>query len=215
MTSESGRFVFFGTGACFSMAVLKHLFHSGFLPQAVVVPEYPAASNMPSLAGIASTGANKPNRLTTLAEKASLSIIYAPESNKTLLAEKLAAFKPDFILVACWPYLLAADICTIASKAALNLHPSLLPEYRGPNPVEQQLQAGERSIGVSLHLLTQRFDTGDIVFQEKIDLADGDLSIEIVEQKAAEIGSSMFIEAIQVYGSEHWRPRKQSPKDSG
>ena len=96
----------------------------------------------------------------------------------------------------------------MASKAAMNLHPSLLPKYRGANPVEEQLNGGEQNLGVSLHLLSDEFDAGDIVKQAKFELPET-ADRWAIERQAADLGSRLYIEACEEYGSPKWHPEKQ------
>lgn len=63
-----------------------------------------------------------------------------------------------------------------AATHAVNVHPSLLPRYRGPNPVNWALLAGERTTGVTLHRLTQTVDAGEILAQREVEIAPDDTS---------------------------------------
>jgi len=136
-------------------------------------------------------------------------IIFAPEKVDSTLAERLSEFDPEFILVVCWPYLLSEEVCAIAKKAALNLHPSLLPKFRGANPLEDQLRAGETSFGVSLHLLSPVFDAGDIVKQNGLDFSNKKNTVEQIEKQAARFGIDSFVESMNEFGSSRWQARKQ------
>jgi methionyl-tRNA formyltransferase len=80
---------------------------------------------------------------------------------------------PDVILVTCFPRRLAAEVTRAARRACLNLHPSLLPRYRGPYPLFWQLRAGEADTGVSLHHVSERLDAGDLVAQRRVPLPEG------------------------------------------
>jgi len=214
MMNESRRIIFFGTGAHFSLTVLRHLVELGVRPCAVVVSEYPAADSMPVLGNI-DIGIESKKTLAKIAEALEIPLLFAPGRNHKSLAVKLKSYAPDFILVACWPYLLSEEICATASKAALNLHPSLLPNYRGANPVEAQLQSGEKQLGVSLHLLSQVFDSGDIVGQYRIEAGGKTLTVEDLEKQAAHAGVKLFIDALNTYGSSQWQPYKQTDSESG
>ncbi len=63
-----------------------------------------------------------------------------------------------------------------AAAHAINIHPSLLPRYRGPNPVNWALLAGERATGVTLHRLTQSMDGGEVLLQREIEIRADDTS---------------------------------------
>jgi methionyl-tRNA formyltransferase len=115
----------------------------------------------------------------------------------------------DFLLVACWPYLISPTLIASAAKAALNLHPSLLPMYRGPDPVTRQIECGERSPGVTVHLLSREFDAGDIVAQARLPAKAPVAERTRFECEAARLGSKLFIEAINRY-DEGWQTQAQT-----
>jgi methionyl-tRNA formyltransferase len=207
--NESRRIIFFGTGAYFSCIALKRLVELGFPPNAIVVPEYPSASNTPSLDNITLQVTTSQNPLIKIGEEAGVPIVFAPEKNDSTLARELAVYDPEFILVVCWPYLLSEEVCSVASKAALNLHPSLLPKYRGANPVEDQVRVGETKLGVSLHLLSQAFDAGDIIKQCELDLSDKKINAQQIEKQAARVGIDSFVESMNEFDGDKWRPQRQ------
>lgn len=214
MMNETRRIIFFGTGAHFSVAVLRRLVELDVTPCAMVIPEYPAAEPMPLLGNIDLDVASK-KPLSKMAETMNVPLLFAPASNHQLLAGRLESYAAEFILVACWPYLLSSEICLTASKAALNLHPSLLPSYRGANPVEAQLRNGVKQLGVSLHLLNQTFDSGDIVSQSRIEIEDKNLTVEEIEKQTARVGAELFVKALDAYGTSQWQPYKQINSESG
>jgi methionyl-tRNA formyltransferase len=103
------------------------------------------------------------------------------------LAERLA---PDLILSVFYRDLLPGRVLAAARLAALNLHPSLLPAYRGRAPINWVLVNGERETGVTLHHMTARADAGDIVAQQAVPIAPRDTAFTLyhkVEHAAVEI----------------------------
>lgn len=89
------------------------------------------------------------------------------------LLTTLGTLQPDIGLVSCYPYRLPAELLAVPRHGFLNLHPSLLPAYRGPYPLFWQLRHGEPAGGVTLHWMDERLDTGDIALQEHIPFEDG------------------------------------------
>ena len=201
----SKRFLFFGTGANFTIAVINRLIALNRLPFAIVVPEYPPIRSdtrfpveLPS----------KENPLIKKADEINIKTLYLPQMDQSGLIQQLDGIDIDFILVACWPYLLSKEVCLLAGKAALNLHPSLLPKFRGANPVEQQLATEDREFGASLHYLNDRFDRGDIVKQVSFTINDSE-DLANIEKRAAQIGADLFNTAIEEFGTRAWQPVKQ------
>ena len=148
--------------------------------------------------------AHNANPLEKLASSHNTPCLYAPHDGSDGLIGNLSKIDFDYILVACWPYLLSREINLLANKAALNLHPSLLPHYRGAKPVQEQIENHEPNLGVSLHLLDDNFDTGDIVKQVGFNLEQSQYRPYFIENKAAELGVELFIQAVEQYDVSGW-----------
>ena len=81
--------------------------------------------------------------------------------------EELASLQPDLIVVAAYGKLLPPPVLALPPHGCLNLHPSLLPRYRGPSPVVSAILDGAPQTGVSLMFLDEGMDTGPVVAQEE------------------------------------------------
>jgi len=209
MNPEGGRhnlrFALFSSGAFFSCEVMQALIDQDFRPDLLVLPEYPPAARTaePDLGNIAVA---PQRRLLALAGK--IDIVYTPAAQQQQCARLIGQSAIEFLLVACWPYLLDSIVIESAAKAALNLHPSLLPRYRGPDPVARQLAAGDTTFGVTLHRLNQRFDRGDIIAQAALNHPDPKPRREVLERLCARLGVDLFIDAIGRFPD--WKPVAQS-----
>ena len=82
-------------------------------------------------------------------------------------------FQPDIILVSCYARKIPNKIIELAKTGCFNVHPSLLPRYRGPTPLFWQFKKGEEKFGVTLHRVTEEFDQGNILAQQTIKMPDG------------------------------------------
>ncbi|NJM42015.1 MAG: hypothetical protein HC853_15300 [Anaerolineae bacterium] len=88
---------------------------------------------------------------------------------KAVVLPVLAALKPDLIVSASFPWLLPPEVLATARLGAINLHPTLLPAYRGPNAL-RQIYDGASHIGSTLHWIDSAFDTGRILSQHRAPL---------------------------------------------
>lgn len=114
-----------------------------------------------------------------------------PEHRPDQLLEQLKALKIDLILMSCYGRRLPEKIINLAPAGCFNMHPSLLPRYRGPEPVFWQMKAASE-MGVSWHLVTQDLDAGDIVKQQKIKLDEG-MSFSQITQLLADTGAELML----------------------
>jgi len=103
--------------------------------------------------------------------------------------------QPDLIIVSCYGKRLAAEIIAIPKRGCYNIHPSLLPAYRGPDPLFWQLRAGEKMMGVSIHRVTEAFDRGDLLIQRALHLRDG-LTLVQASQVFASVATELLLTVL-------------------
>jgi methionyl-tRNA formyltransferase len=107
----------------------------------------------------------------------------------------LRAYEPDALCAACFPRRLPADVLGLAPLGALNVHPSLLPAYRGPAPLFWVLRDGAPSAGVTVHLMDEGLDTGPIVERAPLPLPEGASGAEL-DRLASELGGELLARAV-------------------
>ncbi len=88
--------------------------------------------------------------------------------------QKIKALEPDLGIVCSYCKLLPMEFLNIPKDGFINTHPSLLPKYRGGNPYSHVIINGEKETGVTLHIMDEHFDTGDIVAQQKVEVFNTD-----------------------------------------
>src|SRR5690606_34194481 len=120
-----------------------------------------------------------------------------------------SGFAPDCVAVACYPARTTAAAGGWARHACLNVHPSLLPRYRGPDPVFWQLRAGERATGVSVHLVDETFDGGPVAGRREVELPPGERRDEI-DRVLAEAGAGLLEDVAAGGGSSRPEPEDEA-----
>ena len=201
----SASYALLASGANFSCEVLQALRQRHYSPSLLILPEFPPAPATP-LATPDITFNTPQRRL--LQQAPDTEIGYAPQAQQASCASLIRQHSIDFLLVACWPYLIDTILIKSARKGALNIHPSLLPDFRGPDPIQQQLDCHATRFGVSLHLLNQQFDQGDIIAQVELGNLDQSPNRRNLEQQCAARGAELFIAAVKQY-QQGWTPLQQ------
>jgi methionyl-tRNA formyltransferase len=113
------------------------------------------------------------------AREAGVPVLEPTTVNDPGVIADLARLEPDLILSFYFRDILSATVLGLARHAALNLHGSLLPRYRGRCPVNWVLVHGETETGVTLHHMERRPDTGDIVAQRAVPIGDDDTALTL------------------------------------
>src|SRR5256885_2494993 len=87
---------------------------------------------------------------------------------------EIRALAPDVIVVMAYGQILPGAVLEIPRIACLNLHASLLPRHRGAAPIQAAIVAGDRETGISVMFMDEGLDTGDVLFQNRIEIAPGE-----------------------------------------
>jgi methionyl-tRNA formyltransferase len=129
-------------------------------------------------------------------------------SSKSL--EYLKSLRPNLIIVAGYPEILRQEVFMLPALGTLNLHPSLLPKYRGPDPLHWVLKNGESESGITLHYIDRDIDSGDIIYQARFSIKPDDTKCSLVA-KSAEAGGALLQRAISELAAGRELPRR--PQD--
>ena len=103
----------------------------------------------------------------------------------------------DFLVVVAYGLILPQKILDLAKYAALNLHPSALPEFRGAAPIERTIMAGKIASQICVIKMVKKLDAGDVLLSRDIDVAD--MTSGEFHDKAALIGADLILEIINNY----------------
>lgn len=109
--------------------------------------------------------------------------------------KEIASYKPDIILVSCYARRLSQSILSLAQKGSFNIHPSLLPEFRGPVPLFWQFRQGVHDFGVSIHRMTKDFDSGNIVSHQAVTMQDA-INIKDATECLANVASDLILKLL-------------------
>jgi len=121
---------------------------------------------------------------------------------------KIIASKPDLIILAAYGQIIPQDILTIPPLGCLNLHPSLLPKYRGPSPIQTAILNGEEKTGITIMLMDEKMDHGPIISQKEITISLEETS-QSLEKKLAKLAANFLMEILPQYIQGKTKPQAQ------
>lgn len=116
--------------------------------------------------------------------------VNAPENVAALMD-----IRPDMIVVVAYGQILKPPILSLPPLGCLNLHASLLPEYRGAAPIQWAVAEGEKNTGVTTMFMDEGMDTGDIIFQEKVPIEDDDTAATM-HDRLARLGAELLARTV-------------------
>lgn len=130
-----------------------------------------------------------------LAEDRNLPWIHIDQPGNHVTLDWITAREPDLILVACFSHYIPPSVHHLPRLGCYNLHPSLLPAYRGPMPMFWQFRNAESSFGVTLHQLVDKLDSGPIILQADHKLVPGCTGIQM-NKELGELAAMLAVKFI-------------------
>ena len=143
-----------------------------------------------------------------IAQKLRLAVLQPASLRNQDAIAQIRSLSPDLIIVVAYGLLLPKDLLDIPQYGCLNLHPSLLPKYRGPSPVVSSIKNGDTSTGISLMLLDPGMDTGPVISQEALEINNTDTAATLTH-RLFERGADLLIRSIEPWAERTLKPHKQ------
>ena len=157
---NNNKITFFGTPT-FAVTILEELKKAGTMPTLIVT-----APDKPQGRGLVLT----PPPVKVWAQENNIKVIQPATLKEASAIAELLNEPWDIFIVAAYGKIIPENILELPKHKTLNVHPSLLPKFRGPSPIEAGILADDNDIGVSIMRLDKEMDHGPIVAQEKIGL---------------------------------------------
>ena len=139
--------------------------------------------------------------------------VYQPQKIRRDSVKDLKELQPDVCVTAAFGQILSKELLDIPRLGTVNVHASLLPEYRGSSPVNWCLINGEKETGVSTMLTDVGIDTGDILLQKSLDIHAGETAGELTHRLGA-LGAELLVETLQGLSAGTIIARRQDEEDS-
>ena len=179
--------VFMGTPE-FAIPSLNRLLEEGHQVAAVITqPDRPKGRGKE----------RKPPPVKEAALKKGLCVLQPENIREAKWVEQIQSVEPKLIVTVAYGQILPKDILDIPQKGCLNVHASLLPAYRGAAAIHWAIINGERETGVTIMMMDEGMDTGDMIVQEKIPITTKD-TVGTLHDKLADLGADLLIQAIEL-----------------
>ncbi len=181
------RLIFFGTPE-FALPALRSLAKSGHeLAQVVTRPDRARGRGQHEVT---------PSPVAAAAAEFNLDSIKPEKAGAPEFLERVKELSPDLLAVAAYGALLPDSLLALSRHGALNIHPSLLPRWRGPAPVHRTIWAGDANSGVTIMKIVSKLDAGPIALQREVPVEAGESRGEL-EERLAETGAALLLEVLE------------------
>ena len=112
------------------------------------------------------------------------------------IISKIKEMNPDIICVVAYGRILPKEILEIPKYGCVNVHPSLLPKYRGSAPIQWAILNGDKTTGVSTMYLDEEMDSGDIILKKEVTIGKDETSGELWD-RLSKIGAELLVETLE------------------
>ena len=131
--------------------------------------------------------------------------IHIPHKNEDLMIRTIRAFAPDLIVLAGYMRILSPRFVG-SFENIINVHPSLLPKFKGAHAIEQALESGDTETGVTVHYVTEELDSGEIILQTKVPILPDD-DVKSLTKAIQRVEYGILPQAINLCASSETVPR--------
>lgn len=202
-TEQDIRIAFFGSSE-FSVFCLEEMKAHGFFPSLIIsTPDKPVGRGLKLQANIVKNWAEE-NKIN----------ISTPNKLDDNFIQELKNSKCNLFLVCSYGRIIPNSVITLPEFKTLNIHPSLLPKYRGASPLQAQILADQKNIGLTLMQIDEQMDHGPIISQKTITIPNWPVSFEELEKMTAVEGIKMFIEILPSWIGGEITPKEQNHSEA-
>ncbi len=149
-----------------------------------------------------------PSPVKVAAKKLGIPVLQPEKLRDKKIVEQIRELKPDLIVVAAYGQIIPKAVLEIPRYGALNIHPSLLPKYRGASPIQAAIAAGDIETGVTLILLDEELDHGPILAQARVPIAPDETGSSL-SPKLARIGAELLRATMPEWITKKIKPQEQ------
>ena len=197
--------LFFGTPK-FSIPSLKSILDSGLFEIRGVITQIDKPK------GRSKTATSPPVK--TWAQNHNLSAFQPDNLFKKNFEKDILQFLPiDLILIVAYGKIIPPWITELPKFGALNLHPSLLPKFRGPSPIQSAIIAREKETGVSIILIDDELDHGPILLKKPVPIQKSETYLSL-HDRLSEIGAELLLKTAVKYARGEIKPKDQNHEET-
>jgi len=197
------KIIYWGTPN-FSAEILKFLIETDYRPIAIITQVDKPAGRGSKL---------KSSEVKILAEKENIPYFQPEKLKNQDFLNQLKKIKPDLFIVASYGKIIPKEILEIPKLGVINIHPSLLPRWRGPSPIQSAILAGDKETGVSIMLLDEEMDHGPILESRKLKI-ESRITFKRLEEILIKESAKLLIEILPKWINGEIKPVPQNHEEA-
>ncbi len=192
------RIIFFGSGQ-FTLSIVKKIEGEFTLLGVVITKPRPRGrglkTSLPEMA--------------QWAQSVGIEVFTPDNPNEKTFIEDLSELKPDLFVLSSYSHLLTNELFNVPKHGGINIHPSLLPKYRGAAPIQRAIMAGEKKTGITVIFMDEIIDHGGIVIQKELTIEPDDTYGSLL-LKLSSLGTEIIFDVIKSIEAGDYKIMKQN-----
>jgi methionyl-tRNA formyltransferase len=192
------RIIFFGSGQ-FTLSIVKKIEEEFTLLGVVITKPRPRGrglkTSLPEMA--------------QWAQSVGIEVFTPDNPNEKTFIEALSELKPDLFVLSSYSHLLTNELFNVPKHGGINIHPSLLPKYRGAAPIQRAIMAGEKKTGITVIFMDEIIDHGGIIIQKELTIEPDDTYGSLL-LKLSFLGTEIIFDVIKSIEAGDYKIMKQN-----
>ena len=192
------RIIFFGSGQ-FTLSIVKKIEEEFTLLGVVITKPRPRGrglkTSLPEMA--------------QWAQSVGIEVFTPDNPNEKTFIEDLSELKPDLFVLSSYSHLLTNELFNVPKHGGINIHPSLLPKYRGAAPIQRAIMAGEKKTGITVIFMDEIIDHGGIIIQKELTIEPDDTYGSLL-LKLSFLGTEIIFDVIKSIEAGDYKIMKQN-----
>jgi len=180
------QFVFFGSSK-FAEIILKRLLDFGMKPVLVITTPPKTKGRKKILS---------PTPVYNLAKQNNIPVLTPENLKDEKFLSDFKKYNLDLAILTAYGKIIPSELLSIPKKGILNLHPSLLPSWRGATPIQSAILTGDKKTGVTLFLMDEEIDHGPIIQKMEYAIDNSKITYSELSEKLAELGADLVIKSV-------------------
>ncbi|MCK4452928.1 methionyl-tRNA formyltransferase [candidate division WOR-3 bacterium] len=194
------RIIFFGSGQ-FTLSIVKKIEEEFTLLGVVITKPRPRGrglkTSLPEMA--------------QWAQSVGIEVFTPDNPNEKTFIEDLSELKPDLFVLSSYSHLLTNELFNVPKHGGINIHPSLLPKYRGAAPIQRAIMAGEKKTGITVIFMDEIIDHGGIIIQKELTIEPDDTYGSLL-LKLSTLGTEIIGDVIRSIELDNYKIIKQNER---
>ncbi|MEO0136659.1 MAG: methionyl-tRNA formyltransferase [candidate division WOR-3 bacterium] len=196
------KIIFFGS-TDFSQPIAQKIHESYGLAGVVITKPKPKGRGLTVELPLVGKWANENNIM-----------LFAPDNpNAPDFIKQLTDIAPDIFVLSAYGHILSGDLLKVPRVGGINIHPSLLPKYRGAAPIQRAIMAGEQKTGITIFFMDEKIDHGKIILQQEVPIGEKE-TYGSLSQRLAQLGGELAIQALRMIEKNEYQPIAQNENEA-